>query len=178
MVRGGWGVRVGRCGSGCVVGRWGGGSGLVLFCFVVFFGWVRAGAGGVCLGLGGLTGVLGGCGLCWGVVVERDVSLVKTSNKATTPWACQHSDDASAIDAYIEGVGEWATIARTQPVDGVNPQEIAEQIIRAVNLYEKQQSMLAEMVMTLKLCLECEGITWEAEHDAEILINRFEAMKK
>jgi hypothetical protein len=103
---------------------------------------------------------------------------VKASSKATTPWACQHRDDGSVIDAYIEGVGEWATIAQTLPVEGTNPKDVAEQIIRAVNSYEKQQSMLAEMVMTLKLCLECDGITWEAEHDAEILINRFEAMNK
>lgn len=107
-------------------------------------------------------------------VVMPDTSF----NKATTPWASQHDVEGTNIDAYIDGIGEWATVARVVPAEGINPQEIAEQIVRAVNSYEKQQAMLAEMVMTLKLFLECEGITWEAEHDAEILINRFEAMTK
>lgn len=105
-------------------------------------------------------------------------SAAPVATKVTTPWASHPDKEGTAIDAYIEGVGEWTTIARAVPAEGVDPKEVAEKIIRAVNSYDKQQAMLAEMVMTLKLCLECDGITWEAEHDAEILINRFEALKK
>lgn len=117
------------------------------------------------------------------VIVAEDAQVeAKTSGKIATPiaipWAIHNQKDGSNIDAYIDAIGEWATIARTMPVEGVNPQEVAEQIIHAVNNYEKQEAMLGEMVMTMKLFLECDGISWEAEHDADILLRRYESMKK
>ncbi len=108
----------------------------------------------------------------------KTVAAANQSLKATTPWACQHSAEGSSIDAYLESTGEWTTIARIPASADINPKEIAEQIVRAVNSYEKNHSMMSEMVEALKLCLECEGITWEAEHDADIMIDRFEALQK
>lgn len=34
------------------------------------------------------------------------------------------------------------------------------------------EDLIKQMADTLELMLECEGLTWEAEHEAEILIAR------
>lgn len=109
---------------------------------------------------------------------QTQLSPVEQSAKPVSSWACQSTQDGVAIDAYIDAMGEWATVARVKSVDGVDAQAIAEQIVQSANGYEKQQALMAEMVMTMKMFLECKGISWEAEHDAEILIHRYETMNK
>lgn len=104
---------------------------------------------------------------------QAQTIAAKKSAAATTPWACRRQKDGAAIDAYIEGLGEWATVATTVPVATLDPQAVAEQIIRAVNAYENDQELLNEMAAALELCLACDGISWEAEHDAEITLNRY-----
>jgi hypothetical protein len=37
----------------------------------------------------------------------------------------------------------------------------------------KYQETIRELVDALELCLECDGLTWEAEREAEILVTRY-----
>jgi hypothetical protein len=37
----------------------------------------------------------------------------------------------------------------------------------------KYQETIRELVDALELCLECDGLTWEAEREADILVNRY-----
>jgi len=114
-------------------------------------------------------------------IVKTDSSkkFAQAESSATTPWACHHSNnDGWNIDAYVKVLGEWTTIAHALPVAGVDAKAVAEQIVRAVNKYEKHQELMDEMAAALTLCLECKSLPWEAEHDAEIILSRYQELKK
>jgi hypothetical protein len=34
------------------------------------------------------------------------------------------------------------------------------------------EALILDLIAALELCLECEGLTWEAEHDATIMVAR------
>jgi hypothetical protein len=42
---------------------------------------------------------------------------------------------------------------------------------------EKYRSAIRELVAALELCLECDGLSWEAEREADILIARYKGME-
>lgn len=39
------------------------------------------------------------------------------------------------------------------------------------------QEAIQELVNALELCLGCEGLSWEAEREAEILVSRYKQVK-
>ncbi len=50
--------------------------------------------------------------------------------------------------------------------------------IKKQNTAEKVEDAMAELIAALELCLQCEGLTWEAEHDAEIVVSRAKRLLK
>jgi hypothetical protein len=93
------------------------------------------------------------------------------------PWSCNHHPAWSEIVAYVPITGEWEIIADIHDAKGVDAEVVAGLIARAVNSYPKHHDMIVQMTAALELCLECgKGLTWEAEHEAQILVRRAREM--
>jgi hypothetical protein len=89
------------------------------------------------------------------------------------PWSCNHYPTFSEIEAYLPITGNWEIIADIHDTKGVDAEIIAGLITRAVNSYEKSQETIIQMMAAIELCLECSDcLTWEAEHDAQAVLNR------
>ena len=95
------------------------------------------------------------------------------------PWSCNHYPTYSEIEAYIPITGDWEIVADIHDTKGVDAEVLAGLITRAVNSYEKNHDMIAQMTAALELCLECdECLSWEAEHEAQALVRRAEKLKE
>lgn len=94
------------------------------------------------------------------------------------PWSCNHYPTYSEIEAYLPVTGDWEIIADIHDTRGVDAEVVAGLIARAVNGYVKTQDMIAQMSAALELCLECsECLSWEAEHEAQAVLNRARLME-
>ena len=91
------------------------------------------------------------------------------------PWSRVHQDGVWKIEAYSMATGKREAIAEIRQSAGFCAEDIAEFIVATVNNLEKERQLIGEMIAALELCLECEGITWEAEHDAEIALRHARA---
>ena len=91
---------------------------------------------------------------------------------AVAPWSTKHEATRSTIEAYVEITGDWETVAEVNDDAGIDAEATANFIARVVNEHEKQKELISQMVAALELCLECKGMTWEAEHDASIALQR------
>ncbi len=91
------------------------------------------------------------------------------------PWSCNHFAERSEIEAYVEGTGRREIIAEIKETAGVDAELVAGFIARAVNDYEKNQTLMRQMIAALEQCLTC-NLSWEAEHEADILVRRAEEM--
>jgi lysine/ornithine N-monooxygenase len=99
----------------------------------------------------------------------------KSKTHASTtiqPWSCVHQDGKSQIEAYVMGTGKREIIAEAFPTSDNTAESIAEFIVHAVNEFEKREQLIDAMQSALEICLECEGLTWAAEHDADIVLRR------
>jgi hypothetical protein len=88
------------------------------------------------------------------------------------PWSCNHLSTRSQIVAYNKAVSQRVIIAETFEMPSYTAQELAEFIIASINNIEKRENLIDEMASALELCLECGGLNWAAEHDAEISLRR------
>jgi len=77
-----------------------------------------------------------------------------------------------AIEAYVEAAGDWQSVAEVRQTAFIDAEATAQFIVRAINDYEKNKISIEELMNALELCLTCSGLTWEAEHDAEIALAR------
>jgi hypothetical protein len=93
---------------------------------------------------------------------------------AISPWSCRRQPDGAVvvIEAYVEAAGDWQPIAVVKQTAFIDAERTAAFIAKAVNDYGSNRTLIAEMAAALTLCLKCSGLTWEAEHEAEILIAR------
>jgi hypothetical protein len=91
------------------------------------------------------------------------------------PWSCVHRGDHSLIEAHVDAAGDWQTVAEIRNSAHIAAEPTADFIARAVNDYESNQTLIAELIDALELCLACDGLSWEAEHDAEIILARAKA---
>jgi hypothetical protein len=102
----------------------------------------------------------------------------KESGYTLMPWSCNHYPTYSEIEAYIPITGDWEIIADIHDTKGVDAEILAGLIARAVNSYEKIHDMIAQMTVAIELCLECSDcLTWEAEHEAQSVLNRATRME-
>ena len=101
----------------------------------------------------------------------------KESSYTFMPWSCNHYPTYSEIEAYLPSTGEHEIIADIHDSKGVDAEVLAGLIARAINSFEKNHDMVEQMTAALELCLECdECLTWEAEHEAQALLNRAKRM--
>jgi hypothetical protein len=95
------------------------------------------------------------------------------SSYTLRPWSCNHYPSFSEIEAYLPITCQSEIIADIHDTAGVDAEVVAGLIARAVNNHEKSHHMIAEMARAIELCLECtDGLTWEAEHDAQAIVKR------
>lgn len=86
------------------------------------------------------------------------------------PWSCSVRDGTWQLDAYSIVSGKREVVAQTFSSAGFSAEAVAGFILRAINNITKRESLIDEMEAALEICLECEGLTWSAEHDAEIAL--------
>ncbi|HUY67998.1 MAG TPA: hypothetical protein VMV79_01695 [Alphaproteobacteria bacterium] len=90
---------------------------------------------------------------------------------AAAPWSCaQRADGVWEIEATSPASGRREVIAEIRPAKGLPPPRLAAFIVEAVNDMPKRACLIEEMRLALEMCLECEGLDWSAEHDAEIVL--------
>lgn len=90
----------------------------------------------------------------------------------TTPWSSVHFEGRSNVEAFVEPLGDWVVIAKVEDNLNVVAKETSDLITKAVNEYERNQEIIKELIAALELCMECPELTWEAEHDAELVLMR------
>ncbi len=98
---------------------------------------------------------------------QKKPASVKKPTHSPAPWSCRHHADVSEIFAYTEPNGVPQVIAETFSLPGANAKHNAEAIVHAVNGHEQTKELMAQMLNALELCLDCGGLTWEAEQEAE-----------
>lgn len=53
--------------------------------------------------------------------------------QATMPWTCTNFGERSEIEAFIKETGTWETIAEVRAIAGVDAEDVAGFIVKAVN---------------------------------------------
>lgn len=111
--------------------------------------------------------------------MAKQAKATKTARQPETkglyflhPWNALHRRDCSVIEAYVECAGDWETVAEVRPTGHIDVEATANYIVRAVNDYGFNRPFIDELVAALEMCLECDGLTWEAEHEADVLVRR------
>jgi len=110
---------------------------------------------------------------------ERKLRLVPKDKALFTvsPWSCVHTQTSSKIEAYVESAGDWETIAEVKDSAGINAEKVTNFIVRAVNAYSQDRSLIAEMAEALEECIACGGkLDFSAEQAAESCIRRAKEM--
>jgi hypothetical protein len=87
-------------------------------------------------------------------------------------WTCTHDTGKSRVEAYNAATGKRETVLETFPTDSMSAEAIAEFIATAVNNFDKREHLIEEMQAALEICLECDGLDWAAEHDADAALRR------
>lgn len=88
------------------------------------------------------------------------------------PWSCHHATNHSEITAYSEASGAWEIIAEIKESAGVDAEKAAEFITQVVNEYDQTKDLIRQLTVALETCLSCEHLTWEAEHEADVVLRR------
>ncbi len=99
-------------------------------------------------------------------------AVENTPSHAPTPWRVTHGKESSTIEAYVKATERWEMIGTIRQAEHIDHKANADFIVRAVNDDEKHKALIAEMLYALELCLECEGLSWAAEFDAHIVVER------
>ena len=84
------------------------------------------------------------------------------------PWRAMHHEDWSEIVA-ADGT---PLIAALPHMGGYCGKQAADMIVRAVNQQQTTTQLLREMAGVLETCLQDDKISWAAELDADVLLQR------
>lgn len=102
----------------------------------------------------------------------------KTPDKPVPSWSALRRAGEGTIEAYIETSRAWEPIVEITAIGLVakDRRATASLIIDALDRYQRNRVLIPHMIAALELCLECEGLSWAAEHDAEIVLKRAKAL--
>ncbi len=87
-------------------------------------------------------------------------------------WSARHLGDGSELEAHNLISGTRQVIAVVPTTGQLQADKVADMIVVAVNNYDTARKMIRHMADALEKCLSCKNISWEAEHDGEILVRR------
>jgi hypothetical protein len=88
------------------------------------------------------------------------------------PWVYRAIPGGMAIEAYVEIAGDWQTVAEVKQTAYLDAEATANYIVKSINGDEPTQKLLEELAGALELCLTCDGLTWEAEQEAEAVLTK------
>lgn len=100
------------------------------------------------------------------------LKAVERMGPKSRPWRALYSRGKAELQTYNKRSEIWETVLTTNKVKYTNPHVVAALVLRAVNSYDEHRALIEDLVTTLELCLACDGLSWEAEHDATILCAR------
>lgn len=82
------------------------------------------------------------------------------------PWQCDHHAEWSEIVA-ADGT---CLIAALPHMGAYNGKFTAEMVVTAMNERYHLSQLVREMAIVLEMCLDSEKLSWEAEHDGQIVL--------
>lgn len=106
---------------------------------------------------------------------ERSVPMRSLFN--LVPWIARHESNYSEIDVYAEGSGQWVTLADIYDSSHVDAEGAANYIVRAVNSYANDRSLIAELTGMLHRCLAAGRFDLNIQDSIELLIKKAETLR-
>lgn len=91
------------------------------------------------------------------------------------PWSALRRAGRNVVEAYVDASRTWVRLVEVIPSEHVHARATADFIIQALMAYDKNRALIASMIGALEICLDCKTLSWEAEHDAEIVLRRAKA---
>lgn len=91
---------------------------------------------------------------------------------AVVSMAWRQREGSALVEAYSPTLRGWTVVAEARATPELTAQDIAALIIRAVNGDKESEKVITELMGALETCLDCDGLNWAAEHDAEIVLER------
>lgn len=103
-----------------------------------------------------------------------------TSSQIVTDrsWSCVHQQGKSQISAINVANGDREVLAEILPAAGQSAESVAEFIVRTVNELEQCKTLMSDMKAALEICLESDGLSWEAEQDADKVLRSVNDRKR
>lgn len=87
-------------------------------------------------------------------------------------WSVRHFRGYSELEAHNLASGTRQIVAKIAGSKDIDAESVANFVVSAVNDYDGTRKMIRHMADALEKCIACKDITWEAEHDGDILIRR------
>jgi hypothetical protein len=88
----------------------------------------------------------------------------------TVPW--RQRQGSALVEAYSPALKGWAVVAEGKDTAELSGQDVAALIVGAVNSGKDNEDVRAELIAALETCLDCEGLDFAAEHDAEVALRK------
>jgi hypothetical protein len=101
------------------------------------------------------------------MVKGRDMQFLEAA-----PWSAVRRSGKAVIEGFVDQTKQWERVADIEASPHVDRRAAADFIVRAVMDYAINRALIMHMAEALEDCLECDGLTWSAEHDAEIMVRR------
>lgn len=97
--------------------------------------------------------------------------------KISGQLSCEHWPQHSVIFVPANEDSAVPSMAEIRSQQGFEARVLAEFFANAVNDNARKDAVIAELVACLELCLESGELSWEAEHDATIMIERVKSLR-
>ena len=92
-------------------------------------------------------------------------------------WQCEERDGKTFIRTTGATRQQSDNVIELRGADEQTTRAVAEHIVRAVNDNSRKDALIAEMSACLEMCMESSKLGWDAEHDADILVERAKGIR-
>jgi hypothetical protein len=86
------------------------------------------------------------------------------------PW--RQRQGSALVEAYSPALKSWAVVAEGKDIADLSGRDVAALIVDAVNGRKSNEEVREELVAALEACLDCDGLDFTAEHDAEVALRK------
>jgi DNA-binding CsgD family transcriptional regulator len=86
-------------------------------------------------------------------------------------WRAQYRNGYSEVEIHDGAANIWSTVMHVQ---GKHHLEIADFTVAVINAHNQKIDKYEEAIRALEICLESDGLSWEAEQAADIVLGRSE----
>jgi hypothetical protein len=74
--------------------------------------------------------------------------------------------------------GNKTVIAELRVKEGADQGAVASAIVAALNNSARKDVMITELTACLEMCLATDNLTWDAEHDSDVVLKRIKRSTK